>query len=234
MIADAYSTLVGVNQKLKLICNRYAINGYLATPDESIIGEKCVSFNKDIADKMGIFWDTEVDSQELFKFSKVARKTRISYEIKNSTVVLYNSEPEEKLKLPKLTRMPSDKFAATLANVITDERSHVQFQMLNNDLVSALTAKYGCVTVDTTDILDKKPVTITHENQQVVVTKELFPTLKKDDTLYAFFIPGKTKEFQTGITDPITTEYISIGHAVFCEINELMQIYTIIKYMNFD
>jgi len=216
-----YNILKAINQKMKEIADVYVVyNGMIEIHSLIPYIEKYAIINNGI---MECYNNLSILPNELFNFTKLAKKSKLQYNETLDHVILSDNsevtEGKEHASDIKLSKFISENNSGAIDPAIYAQHiiETITPKFYNHaDILFTKDTNYVATSQDTVKMLvDNEPIIINDGLRSMTITRNLFPTLKKTDQLsYA-------------ILDKIDSDIPQKFYAIFKEQSEYITIYTL-------
>lgn len=219
-----YPKFKDINSKLRSMCDCYCISkdGYIFMHSLVPFIEKMGVLTQDTLSE---YRDIAVLPNQTFEWMKPVTKTSlISREIDDNTMELESSKVDELLTISRVD-CSTEKFMDDIKS--PEGKMYTRFNILHRGFEHVIYNKM-CMT-DISDkieaVNDSELVEFILDGHLISISRQIFPRIKKDDTLMAGVIPLEEKI----IDDESGAEKI---YVIFEEMNDDMAIYTLMAFMD--
>lgn len=204
-----FMTYKKLNQRLRLISDLYYIHndGRVFLHSNLPFVERIITINNE--NDISSYYNTLGLPNTAFDFTKTARKTKLVVTETQNKIYMSDSErTEAQLELNRMEITDPITNLTDMYNhldILLEYMDESNYIMLNDSIAS--------------DIIDGTSIDINIDDYTFTVTKNIFPSLKGDDSLFINILPIKD-------TDNPSKTYV-----IFKEVNPLCTIHTLAAFM---
>ena len=184
-----FKALKEINQRLKNICDVYYISQTGKIYMHSLVPfiEKIAEL--DTPEDISLYSSIMYLPNQLFEFTKVAKSTKLLASETSDSINLGQEDSEEHITLNKIyVPNPDSCESEIVSNVVIPQMYH-QLQKILINLHDYVFIDIG--EEDTLDIINNQMISIADPSGYIALTKNLFPSIKKGDSLQYTILPMK-------------------------------------------
>ena len=219
-IIDQFKYITEINQKMKLISEIYYIDRSGTIYMKSLVPfiEKIAFLQPQIEDKIIQYLDCIYLPNQFFKFSKNAKKTKLTYIDEMDKIILGQNDNNDKLEINKGGRL------------ITNNEQYLNY--INENFINRFYTKYSIIKNYINDpeyiqlsdniindIINNHCVYHVVDDSLITLTKNLFMDIKPSDQIFIKIANEKEEGFENK------------RFVIYKMINNLMTTYTITAYI---